>query len=102
MSNLKDLENINQLYDQYGSLLTDKQQEYFELYYFEDLSLQEIADEHSVSRNAVHTNIKNSVSLLSNYEDKLQIIKKKHQLLDEIDKIESTHKIDLDKLKDLL
>ena len=32
------------LYDYYGELLTDKQRLYFEDYYFNDLSLQEIAD----------------------------------------------------------
>ena len=48
----------NQLFDFYGCLLTEKQQEYFTSYYFDDMSLAEIADEHNISRNAVHKNIK--------------------------------------------
>ena len=36
---------ISELYDYYQSLLTDKQKEYFEDYYFENLTIQEIADE---------------------------------------------------------
>ncbi len=42
------------LYDYYGSLLTDKQQSYFENYYFNDYSLGEIAENDNVSRNEVH------------------------------------------------
>jgi len=42
------------LYDYYGELLTDKQKDFFESYYFENLTLQEIADMNQVSKNAVH------------------------------------------------
>ena len=48
----------NQLFDFYGCLLTEKQQEYFTSYYFDDMSLAEIADEHNISRNAVHDQLK--------------------------------------------
>lgn len=48
----------NQLFDLYGDLLTDKQQSYFKLYYFEDYSLQEIAEVFEVSRNAVFDQLK--------------------------------------------
>ena len=46
------------LYDYYGVLLTEKQQQYFENYYFDDLSLGEIAENDNVSRNAVHGQLK--------------------------------------------
>ena len=46
------------LYDIYGSLLTEKQQNYFEDYYFDNLSLKEISENNSVSRNDVHNSIK--------------------------------------------
>ena len=42
------------LYDFYGELLTPKQREFFESYYFDNLTLQEIADNHGISKNAVH------------------------------------------------
>ena len=62
---------MNVLYDLYKSLLTEKQREYLELYYQEDWSLAEIAGELSVSRNAVHDNIKRTGKLLVDYEEKL-------------------------------
>lgn len=42
------------LYDLYGGLLTEKQQDVFDLYYQCDLSLGEIAAEQNISRTAVH------------------------------------------------
>ena len=48
------------LYDFYGELLTDKQRMYFEDYYFNNLSLSEIAENLGVSRNAVHKQLKSS------------------------------------------
>ena len=73
---LEKLNEINALYDVYCDLLTDKQREYMELYYQEDLSLAEIADEFGVSRNAVHDNIRRSENLLISYEEKLKIYEK--------------------------
>ena len=46
-----------ELFDYYGELFTDKQKEYFKDYYENNLTLQEIAENSSVSRNAVHKNI---------------------------------------------
>ena len=46
------------LYDFYGELLNDKQREYFEDYYFNNLSLGEISENTGLSRNAMHKNIK--------------------------------------------
>jgi uncharacterized protein len=42
---LEDTTRINMLYDFYGSLLTEKQREFLELYYQHDLSLAEAAGE---------------------------------------------------------
>ena len=60
------------LYDYYGELLTDLQKEYFEDYYFSNLSLSEIAENNNVSRNAVHNQIKVCEEKLENYEEKLK------------------------------
>ena len=64
------------LYDYYESLLSDKQKEYFSLYYFDNLSLSEISENLSVSRNAIHKSLKNIEVLLLEYEDKLKIYDK--------------------------
>ena len=48
----------NNLFDYYGELLNEKQQEYFKYYYFDNLSLSEIADNLNLSRNAIHKQLK--------------------------------------------
>ena len=64
------------LYDYYESLLSDKQKEYFSLYYFDNLSLSEISENLGVSRNAIHKSLKGIEILLLDYEDKLKIYDK--------------------------
>lgn len=49
---------MNALFEFYAALLTDKQMNYIELYYADDYSLAEIAEEFGVSRQAVYDNIK--------------------------------------------
>ena len=67
---------ITILYDYYGELLTDKQKLYFEDYYFSNLSLQEIAENNNVSRNAIHNSLKDIIKKLKYYEDKLKLYEK--------------------------
>ena len=55
------------LFDYYGELFTEKQKEYFIDYYFNNLTLQEIADNNSVSKNAIHKNIKDIIKKLYYY-----------------------------------
>ena len=64
------------LYDYYESLLSEKQKEYFSLYYFDNLSLSEISENLSVSRNAIHKSLKCIEILLLDYEEKLKIYNK--------------------------
>lgn len=64
------------LFGFYGSLLTEKQQELFAAYYENDYSLQEIADEFDISRNAVHDALKNAVKNLEHFEEALGLYKK--------------------------
>ncbi len=68
------------LYDYYGDLLTQKQKDYFEDYYFNNLTLQEISENNNVSRNNAYKIIKEAVSKLNNYEDKLKLIEKKKKI----------------------
>ncbi len=70
----------NKLFDYYGSLLTEKEQIYFKEYYFENLSLSEIASNYEVSRNAVHKLIKSCEMKLEDFENKLGIIKRDEKI----------------------
>lgn len=56
------------LYETYGALLTKKQQKCLELYFCEDCSLAEIAEEMQVSRQAVHDLLKRVEQTLEHYE----------------------------------
>ena len=68
------------LYDYYGELLTDLQKEYFEDYYFSNLSLSEIAENNNISRNAVHNQLKVCTEKLENYEEVLKLFKKNKEV----------------------
>ncbi|ENQ3106635.1 hypothetical protein SAMN04488168_101311 [Bacillus sp. 491mf] len=67
---------MNYLFDFYQSLLTPKQRSYMSLYYLDDLSLGEIAEEFEVSRQAVYDNIKRTEAMLEEYEEKLLLLQK--------------------------
>lgn len=67
---------MNYLYDFYQSLLTPKQRSYMSLYYLDDFSLGEIAEEYEVSRQAVFDNIKRTEAMLEEYEKKLLLFRK--------------------------
>jgi len=83
----KRIEWVAMLYDFYGSLLTDKQQEILSLYYEQDLSLGEIADEFSISRQAVHDILKRSEGILEGYEEKLGLVKKYRSEKEKLDRV---------------
>ena len=73
---LEKTNQMNALFDFYGALLTKKQKEYMHLYYGDDYSLGEIADEFNVSRQAIYDNIKRTEKILVTYEEKLNLYKK--------------------------
>lgn len=77
---MKELVYYTILYDIYGNLLTDKQKEYFEAYYFNNLSLSELASIYNISRNAIHKQLKETIKRLENYEDNLRLAKKNEML----------------------
>lgn len=68
--------HMSMLFDFYGELLTDKQKELFDLYYNEDLSLTEIAENANISRQGVRDAIMRSETILRDAEDKLGFVKK--------------------------
>ena len=64
------------LYDYYGKMLTEKQQEYIEMRYNQDLSLGEIAEELGVSRQAVNDNLTRTEALLRRMEENIGSVKR--------------------------
>ena len=77
---------LNILYDCYKDLFTEKQQMYFENYYYEDLSLNEIADNNDVSKTLVSKSINVIVNKIKKYEEKLKINYKEKKLKEIKDK----------------
>lgn len=91
---MKDLVYYNELFEIYGDLLTDNERNNFKDYYFEDLSLSEIAENKNVSRAAIQKTIKNVVDKLEYYERILKINQKNEILR------ESLKEQDINKIKD--
>lgn len=79
----------NALFDIYGNLLNERESEIYRLFYEEDLSLQEIADNRSVSKSAIGSAIKTINEKLENYESILQFLKKKKEIKKIIEEIEN-------------
>jgi len=64
------------LFDFYGELLTEKQREYFDLHYNEDLSLAEIAEQSGISRQGVWDNIRRAEAAMTEIEEKTGLIRR--------------------------
>lgn len=64
------------LFDFYGALLKDKNNEIFEDYMFNDMSLSEIAKEHDMSRQGVRDIVLRSREKLVSYEEKLGLVER--------------------------
>ena len=73
---------IGQLFSFYKSLLTEKQRDMLSLYYEEDFSLSEIAEQFNISRQGVHDNIKRGEKSLKIYEDSLHMNEKRLERLE--------------------
>lgn len=84
----KDL-NVTILLDVYGQLLTEKQRDAVDMYYNEDLSLAEIADEIDISRQGVLASIKQGEKHLAEFEDALGIAKRFRIISDKLGAIDS-------------
>lgn len=67
---------MTMLFDFYGELLTERQKEFFDLYYNEDLSLAEIAENAGITRQGVRDVIVRAESAMQEIEDKTGIIKR--------------------------
>lgn len=76
------------LYDYYGELLTEKQQLYFEDYYFNNLTFEEIGENYKISRNAIFKQVKEVIDSLNFYEAKLKLYNKGLAMKELTEKIE--------------
>ena len=75
------------LFDFYGSLLTEKQQTYFDLYYNQDFSLGEIAEQEGISRQGVHDAINRAESILQQMEKTTGCVERMQDLRSTMDEI---------------
>ena len=77
------------LLDYYGDLLTEKQRDFISLYYDEDLSLSEIAENEGITRQGVRDSIKRGESVLLELEEQVGFADKYRSLMDGIDRIKT-------------
>ena len=91
---------LNNLYDIYGELLDSKKKEYFEMYYFDNLSLQEISDNLGVSRNAIFKQIHIVTDKLEEYERILHLREKNAKIKDKIKNISSDLRNEIEDILD--
>ena len=75
------------LYDFYGDLLTDRQKEFYDLYYNEDLSLAEIAENYGITRQGVRDVIVRAEAYLTEIEDKTGLIRRFHTMQSQLREI---------------
>ena len=75
------------LFDFYGDMLTERQREFYDLYYNEDLSLSEIAENYGISRQGVRDVIVRAEATLTELEDKTGIIRRFHSMQDQLKEV---------------
>ena len=96
------------LYDFYGELLTEHQRSVYEMSINDDLSLAEIADSLSISRQAVHDMIRRTDRILEDYEARLGLVKRFEEIRKRIERLETLTSADseeyrlCEEIKDLL
>lgn len=94
---MKEFLYCGELFDIYGNLLNESNKKYYQLYYEENLTLQEIADLEQVSKSYIGNIIKKTSEKLKEYEESLHIYKDRKLLsetlsTDDINKIKETIK----------
>ena len=96
---------MNALFEFYATLLTEKQMNYIEMYYADDFSLGEIAEEYEVSRQAVYDNIKRTQKILEDYERKLHLFSNyvlRGELLEKLKKLVAEEKINQPEIEKII
>lgn len=91
---------ISMLLELYGKLLTETQADTVDLYYNQNLSLSEIAEELNITRQGVRKNLVYAEKKLFDFEEKLSFLKQKLENSEIIKEV--IEKIEDDVLKDKL
>lgn len=76
------------LFDFYGDILTPRQREFYDLYYNEDLSLAEIAENYGITRQGVRDVIVRAEAAMTELEDKTGIIRRFHKMQEQLAELE--------------
>ncbi len=71
---------ISALFDLYGAALSERQRDVLQLYYNDDLSLAEIAEDTGITRQGVRDAIKKAEKELADFEERLGFLKKTERL----------------------
>ncbi len=90
---------ILSLFDFYNGLLTEKQKKYFQDYYFDDLSISEIASIYDLSRNAIFDQLKKTEEKLLSFEKSLKLYEKTKKIAEILEDSEYLDKV-LDIIKE--
>lgn len=80
--------HMSLLFDFYGEMLTDRQKEFYDLYYNEDLSLAEIGENYSMSRQGVRDAIVRAENYLNELEEKTGIVARFESQMQELSQLE--------------
>ena len=92
--------NISLLFDFYGEILTEKQQDVIDYYYNDDLSLAEISEHLGITRQGVRDSIKRAEATRIEMEEKLRLAKRFREIQHGLDKIISeAHAIEEDSVR---
>ena len=83
------------LYDFYGELLTERQQQVYESVVLEDYSLSEVAEDLGISRQGVHDMIKRCNHTLEDYEARLHLVEKFVNIRRQVQKIQQKRMLKL-------
>ena len=84
--------HVSMLLEIYGKLITEKQRDIIDLYYNDNLSLSEIAEELGITRQGVHKNLVDAENKLFDYEEKLTVLKNTLERQEIIDSVISREK----------
>ncbi len=102
---MKKILEITYLFDFYQGLLTQKQRDLISAYYFEDLSLGELAITYQISRQSIFDTIKKAERKLIDYEEKLALyekFKKQEAILNQLEHIIENSQAEQAQLIDLI
>lgn len=84
---MADMVKMAMLLDFYGDVLTDKQREAMDMYYNDDFSLSEIAENTGISRQGVRDRLQKSERIISDLEDKLHLFERFREMKADVTRI---------------